>query len=92
MKEDSEILLARIDERQEAMYDTLQKVLAEAIKTNDRVRAVESKLVLLSDHPDRVDKLETWVSKMQGAWKAVVIMATVIGGLVGFGVNYFLLQ
>lgn len=89
MTEDSEILLARIDERQEAMYDTMQKVLAEAIKTNGRVRTVEEKLVLLADHPARVNDLETWQSKMQGGWKAIVIIATFLGGALGFGINYF---
>lgn len=88
MKEDAEILLARIDERQEAMFLTMQDVLEEAKKTNGRVTGIEVNMAALKNHPERLASVETWRNKIQGAWKAVVIIAIVFGALLGYGVTY----
>lgn len=85
---DASELLVRIDERQEAMFNTLQEVLEEAKKTNGRVKALETTVALhdeaLEGLPVRVDNLESSRDKQRGAWAALVAVGTIIGGLLGY--------
>ena len=73
----NEELLARIDERQQALTDRLDQILEQTIKTNGRVTRCE----------DNIQELRLWQSESKGNWKGVVTVSTVIGVIIGYVSN-----
>jgi uncharacterized protein (UPF0335 family) len=78
-----EVIVARIEERLENMEERLDERLAmiydEAKKTNGRVNRLE----------DHVDALREVNSRKKGQWDAMLILAAVIGFLIGAALEYF---
>jgi hypothetical protein len=73
----NEELLARIDERQIALNEKLDAILAQAIKTNGRVSISERD----------IKELQMWRAESRGHWKGVAAISTTIGALIGFFLN-----
>lgn len=73
----NEELLARIDERQIALNEKLDAILAQAIKTNGRVT--------VSEHD--ITDLQMWRAESRGHWKGVAAISTAIGAIIGFFLN-----
>lgn len=86
---DSEILLARIDERQKAMDErfeahqlsTIQKldsILAEVRKTNGRVTKIED---------ERLPRIEHWKSRIHGIYITIGAIIAFLAFAIGIGVE-----
>jgi len=73
-EEDSRVLLARLDERQQAMDDKLDSILAQCIKTNGRV----------DRHDDDMKLLFNWKSEVRGGWKATTAISAIVGAAAAY--------
>lgn len=70
----SEELLARLDERQQAMDEKLDHILEQTKKTNGRLLTAE----------DKIQNLSTWRAEI----KAQIKLLLVIGPILGFILSY----
>lgn len=70
----SDELLARLDERQQAMDEKLDDILEQTKKTNGRLLGAE----------DKIQGLTTWRAEIKAQLKLLVI----IGSVLGFALSY----
>lgn len=70
----SDELLARLDERQQAMDEKLDHILEQTKKTNGRLLGAE----------DKINSLNTWRAEIKAQLKLLVI----IGSVLGFALSY----
>ena len=70
----SDELLARLDERQQAMDEKLDHILEQTKKTNGRLLGAE----------DKINSLNTWRAEI----KAQLRLLIVIGSVLGFALSY----
>lgn len=70
----SEELLARLDERQQAMDEKLDNILEQTKKTNGRLLVAE----------DKINSLSTWRAEIKAQLKLLVV----IGSVLGFALSY----
>lgn len=70
----SEELLARLDERQQAMDEKLDSILEQTKKTNGRLLSAE----------DKIQSLSTWRAEIKAQLKLLVV----IGSILGFALSY----
>lgn len=80
MKNTTETMLARLDER------TI-KILENTERTNGRVSKLEEKTDVIEE---RTGKLETWQHVLQGQWKVVVVVIGILSSVLGFLVKHWL--
>jgi uncharacterized protein YaaR (DUF327 family) len=67
-------LLARLDERQQAMDEKIDAILEQTKKTNGRLLVAES----------NINELSTWKAVIKGQMKIVVFIAGLIITLIGW--------
>lgn len=67
-------LLARLDERQQAMDEKLDSILEQTKKTNGRLLTAE----------DKIQSLSTWRAEIKAQLKLLVV----IGSVLGFALSY----
>jgi len=67
-------LLARLDERQQAMDEKLDHILEQTKKTNGRLLTAE----------DKIQSLSTWRAEIKAQLKLLVV----IGSILGFALSY----
>lgn len=70
----SEELLARLDERQQAMDEKLDHILEQTKKTNGRLLTAEDKIQVLS----------TWRAEVKAQIKTIVAIGSAAGILISF--------
>ena len=70
----NEELLARLDERQQAMDEKIDAILEQTKKTNGRLLVAE----------DRIQSLSTWRAEIKAQLKLLVV----IGSVLGFALSY----
>jgi hypothetical protein len=70
----SEELLARLDERQQAMDEKLDSILEQTKKTNGRLLSAE----------DKIQSLSTWRAEIKAQLKLLVF----VGSVLGFALSY----
>jgi hypothetical protein len=69
-----EQLLARLDERQQAMDEKIDAILEQTKRTNGRLLTAE----------ERIQSLSTWRAEIKAQIRLVVILGTIIGGIAGW--------
>lgn len=70
----SDELLARLDERQQAMDEKLDSILEQTKKTNGRLLSAE----------DKIQSLSTWRAEIKAQLKLLVF----VGSVLGFALSY----
>jgi hypothetical protein len=80
MEHDDSQLLARLDERYEAISKRLDQILVQTTKTNGRVTAVEGD----------INEIKQWREVLRGQWKLVIGAAGVTGAIIAFIIDHFL--
>lgn len=73
-KEESQLLLARLDERYNALNQKLDAILVQCVKTNGRVSKSE----------EDIHQLFNWKSEMHGGWKVTTALGAVVGAISAF--------
>jgi hypothetical protein len=76
-----EEIIARLEERQVAHYE----LSAEKWKTFEE--KTDSFFEKLIDHEGQLGQLTKWQSQMNGVWKATVVIATLVGFVIGIVVQ-----
>lgn len=70
-------LIARLDERQQAMDDKLDAILEQTKKTNGRLLVAE----------DSIDKINLWKAQVVGSLKTLLIVGAVAGAIIGWVID-----
>lgn len=70
-------LLARLDERQQAMDEKIDAILEQTKRTNGRLLTAE----------ERIQSLSTWRAEIKAQIRLVVILGTIIGGIAGWVIS-----
>lgn len=65
-------LLARLDERQQAMDSKIDEILEQTKKTNGRLLKAESE----------IDDMQVWRGEIKGAFKTMIILFTALGAVI----------
>lgn len=69
-----EQLLARLDERQQAMEEKIDAILDQTRRTNGRLLTAE----------ERIQVLSTWRAEIKAQIRLIIVLGTVIGGIAGW--------
>lgn len=70
-------LLARLDERQQAMDEKIDAILEQTKRTNGRLLTAE----------ERIQSLSTWRAEIKAQIRLVIILGTIIGGIAGWVIS-----
>lgn len=65
-------LLARLDERQQAMDTKIDEILEQTKKTNGRL--------LKAEH--EIDEIQIWRAEIKGSFKTLIILFTALGAII----------
>jgi len=86
----------KMTEAQDKTNEVLDQILLQCRQTNGRVTGLEdyqndhtqeeeAQAIVIGEHEKRLDAIDKRHDQLNGGWKTIVIIASVVGGLGGLG-------